>query len=65
MIIGPERHLDFEEGRAKGRPLVDDFEEAEFGVFSRFSRMLVEQRHDRLGASGIYSQLSAFKHMIN
>lgn len=50
----PIRHLDFEEGRAEGRPLVDDFEEAQFGVFSRFPCVLVEQRHDGLGGSQIH-----------
>lgn len=48
MVIGSKRYLDLEEGGAKRRPLVDDFEEAEFGVFSSLSCVLVEQRHDGL-----------------
>lgn len=60
-----KRHLDFEEGRAKGRPLVDDFEEAQFGIFSRFSCVLVEQRHDGLGESQVYSEPLNVKPRVN
>lgn len=61
----PVGHLDFEEGRAKGRPLVDYFEEAQFGIFSRFSCVLVEQRHDGLEGSQIYSEPLAVKPRTN
>lgn len=60
-----KRHLDFKEGRTKGRPLVDDFKEAQFGIFSRFSCVLVEQRHDGLERRKIYNQLSAVKPRMN
>lgn len=45
------RYLDLEEGGAKRGPLVDDFQEAEFGVFSGFPRVFVEGRHDGLRGS--------------
>lgn len=59
VVIGSKRHLDLEEGGAKCRPLVDDFEEAEFGVFSSLSRVLVEQRHDGLKGRQTENQLTS------
>lgn len=59
MIMGRKGHLDLEEGGTKRRPLVDDFEEAEFGVFSSLSRVLVEQRHDGLRGRRTENQLTS------